>query len=139
MNTIALTPPTQDIQIVNISPTGTAPYFECAGPLVEKHFRLCDMIEKRASESDAEEDEMLCLELIGIAPTLIAAEKEAAEMNGQHFFPVAHLGYNRLSAIRFARGKWDDVLEIYDEAARAGWNVSAMEGRVAKARTSQHL
>ncbi|MEO5914069.1 MAG: hypothetical protein ABIS50_07540 [Luteolibacter sp.] len=126
--------PVPRVSLINVSPDEENPFYETEGSLLEDHFELNDLIQDYNKEDVSEDLEQLCLMQIGIAPELIASERQAAQMNGRDFCPVAHAGYNRLSAILFSRQCWEEVVQLYNEAKAGGWNVAEMEARVEAAK-----
>lgn len=122
------------VSILNVCPDEETPFYEIDGSLLADHFELNDLIHDYDGEDVSEELEQLCIMQIEIAPELIACERKAAQMNGRDFCPVAHAGYNRLSAILFSRERWEEVVRLYNEAKAGGWHVEKMEARVEAAR-----
>ncbi|MEO5716521.1 MAG: hypothetical protein ABIT37_23790 [Luteolibacter sp.] len=136
MNTLFEEPCVLRETIAEIIPEEIASFCEPDTTQLDEHFRLNDLIHSYPVEDHSEELESLCRKQIEIAPELIASEKASAEINGSDFCPVAHAGYNRLSAILYSRHCWPDVVNLYKEAMENGWNVREMEERVEAARSA---
>lgn len=121
-------------QVRNISPAGIKPYYEACGPAITRHFKLSDQIRAAAKKPDPAKAEELALEMISIAPEVVAAEKEAAKRNRQKFPPLAHVGFDELSSILYLRKDWQGVIDLEARARREGWKTAGMANRVESAR-----
>lgn len=121
-------------QVRNISPRGLKPYYEACGPVITRHFKLSDQIKAATKKPDLAKAEKLAMELISIAPEVLAAEKEAAKRNREKFPPLGHVGFDELSSILYLRKDWQGVIDLEARARREGWKTDGMANRVEAAR-----
>lgn len=99
---------------------------EKARTLVEKHFALSELVEIafRARHIDpkfAEMAQQAAWEMVGIAHEVAATLKREARQRGEKWYPLAHVGYQRLAIDLERSGEYDKCIEICLKAHREGW------------------